>query len=162
MKPTPERFPGNAPLPACVGPFSILGAIGPMARTIRDVALLFQVLSGQDPIDPISPLSLIEGFPNRGEKLPIGYFEDDGLLPVTPETRQAVQAAAQALQKQGFDVRPFRPNGLEQARKLWWTFFVRCGGMFVDGLVRGHESELSPVLRGFLRIAHADPPLTGR
>ena len=92
--------------------------------------------------------------------LRMGYFEDDGLIPVTPETRQAVQAAVRALQKQGFDVRPFRPKGLEQARKLWWTFFVRCGAMFVDSLVKGHESDLSPMLRGFLQIAHAEPPLT--
>ncbi len=32
--------------------------------------------------------------------------------------------------------------------------------MFVDSLVKGHESDLSPVLRGFLEIAHAEPPLT--
>ena len=51
LKPTPGRIPGRGHLPPCVGPFSILGAIGPMARTIDDVALLFQVLSGYDPLD---------------------------------------------------------------------------------------------------------------
>jgi Asp-tRNA(Asn)/Glu-tRNA(Gln) amidotransferase A subunit family amidase len=55
LKPTPGRIPGRGHLPPCVGPFSILGAIGPMARTIGDVALLFQVLSGHDPLDPMSP-----------------------------------------------------------------------------------------------------------
>ena len=161
LKPTPGRFPGNGHLPGCVGPFSILGAIGPMARTVGDVALLFKVLSGQDPVDPVSPpilhreMSLADA-----KRLHVGYFEDDGLTPVTPETRQAVLDAVQALQKQGFDVRPFRPNGLEQARKLWWTFFVRCGAMFVDSLVKGHELDLSATLRGFLEIAHAEPPLT--
>ncbi len=40
LKPTPGRIPGRGHLPPCVGPFSILGAIGPMARTIADVALL--------------------------------------------------------------------------------------------------------------------------
>jgi Asp-tRNA(Asn)/Glu-tRNA(Gln) amidotransferase A subunit family amidase len=161
LKPTPGRFPGNGHIPGCVGPFSILGAIGPMARTIDDVALLFDVLSGQDPVDPVSPpiphrqISLADA-----TRLRIGYFEDDGLTPVTPETRQAVQDAARALQKQGFDVRPFRPNGLEQARKLWWTFFVRCGAMFFEPSVRGQEELLSPIFREFLEIAHAEPPLT--
>ena len=42
LKPTPGRIPGRGHLPPCVGPFSILGAIGPMARTIGDVALLFR------------------------------------------------------------------------------------------------------------------------
>ena len=42
LKPTPGRIPVRGHLPPCVGPFSILGAIGPMARTIDDVALLFE------------------------------------------------------------------------------------------------------------------------
>jgi len=79
---------------------------------------------------------------------------------VTPETRQAIQDAARVLRKQGFDVRPFRPNGLEQARKLWELFFVRCGAMFEEPLVRGHEESLSPVFRDFLARAHSAPPLT--
>jgi len=54
LKPTPGRIPGRGHLPPCVGPFSILGAIGPMARTAADVALLFRTLSGHDPLDPVS------------------------------------------------------------------------------------------------------------
>jgi len=34
LKPTPGRIPGDGHLPPCVGPFSFLGAIGPMARAI--------------------------------------------------------------------------------------------------------------------------------
>ncbi|HZD33156.1 MAG TPA: amidase, partial [Candidatus Angelobacter sp.] len=32
LKPTPGRVPGMGHLPPCIGPFSFLGAIGPMAR----------------------------------------------------------------------------------------------------------------------------------
>jgi Asp-tRNA(Asn)/Glu-tRNA(Gln) amidotransferase A subunit family amidase len=161
LKPTPGRIPGEGHMPPCVGPFSFLGAIGPMARTIADVALLFHVLSGQDPVDPVSPpIALRTPSLDEIKRLRIGYFEDDGLTPVTPETRQAVQDAAQALRKQGFDVRPFRPKGLEQARKLWETFFVRCGALFEELLVRGHEDQLSPVFQDFLARAHAASPLT--
>jgi amidase len=94
------------------------------------------------------------------KRIRIGYFEDDGLTPVTLETRQAVQDAVRVLQAHGFDVRPFRPNGLEQARKLWWTFFVRCGAMFFEPTIRGREELLSPIFREFLQIADAEPPLT--
>jgi Asp-tRNA(Asn)/Glu-tRNA(Gln) amidotransferase A subunit family amidase len=161
LKPTPGRIPGDGHLPACVGPFSFLGAIGPMARTIDDVALMFHALSGQDPVDPSSPpVVLRKPDLDQLKGLTIGYFEDDGLVPVTPETRKAVQDAAQALRKQGFDVRPFRPKGLEQARKLWELFFVRCGAMFEEPLMRGHEDKLSPVFRDFLARAHAFPALT--
>lgn len=161
LKPTPGRIPGEGHLPACIGPFSFLGTIGPMARTIDDVALLFHALAGQDAVDPISPpIQLRKPELDEVKRFPIGYFEDDGLVPVTPETRQAVQAAAHVLRTQGFDVRPFRPNGLEQARKLWELFFVRCGAMFEEPLVRGHEDKLSPVFRDFLARAHAAPSLT--
>jgi amidase len=161
LKPTPGRIPSDGHLPPCIGPFSSLGAIGPMARTIDDVALLFHALSGQDPVDPSSPpIALRKPSLDDLKQLAIGYFEDDGLVPVTTETRQAVRAAADALRKQGFDVRPFQPNGLEQARKLWELFFVRCGAMFEEPLVRGHEHKLSPVFRDFLARAHAAPQLT--
>ncbi len=155
LKPTPGRIPGYGHLPPCIGPFSFLGAIGPMARTIDDVTLLFQVLSGQDSVDPVSPpIRLHMPTLDDVKRLPVGFFQDDGLTPVTPETRRAIQDAAEALRKAGFDVRPFRPQGLESARKLWELFFLRCGAMFEEPLVRGHEAELSPVFRDFLARAH--------
>ncbi len=151
LKPTPGRIPGAGHLPPCVGPFSILGAIGPMARTMQDVALLFEVLSGQDVNDPVSPPVVLRKT-SEGDlkRIPIGYFEDDGIIPVTPATRQAVHDAVRMLQGQGFDVRPFRPKGLEQARKLWWTFFVQCGAMFFAPAIHGHEEKLSPIFREYL------------
>ena len=161
LKPTPGRIPSEGHLPPCIGPFSFMGAIGPMARTIADVALLFQALAGQDAVDPSSP-PVVMRQPSLEDirRMPVGYFEDDGLVPVTPETRQAIQAAAQALREAGFDVRPFRPQGLEPARKLWELFFLRCGAMFEEPLVRGHEDQLSPVFRDFLARAHAAGPLS--
>ena len=161
LKPTPGRIPSDGHLPPCIGPFSFLGAIGPMARTIDDVTLLFDALSGQDPVDPSSPpIPLRDPSLDDVKRMPIGYFEDDGLIPVTPETRKAIQDAASALRNAGFDVRPFRPQALEQARKLWELFFLRCGAMFEEPLVRGHEDKLSPVFRDFLARAHAAGPLT--
>ena len=161
LKPTPGRVPGIGHLPPCVGPFSTLGAIGPMARTMDDVTLLFRVLSGQDPSDPVSPpMALRTPSPDELRGNPIGYFEDDGMVPVTPETRAAVNAAAQALRDAGFRVEPFRPRTLEQLRKLWWTFFVQCGAMFYEPEIRGRRERLSPIFNEFLGIAEASGALT--
>ena len=161
LKPTPGRIPGRGHLPPCVGPFSTLGAIGPMARNLGDVALIFRTLSGQDPHDPVSPpIALRE--PNLDELRTntIGFFEDDGLVPVTPETRAAVQAAAAALRDAGFRVEPFRPRTLELLRKLWWKFFVQCGAMFYEPDIRDRREQLSPIFSEFLGFAEAVPPLT--
>jgi amidase len=161
LKPTPGRIPGRGHLPPCVGPFAILGAIGPMARTIADVRLMFETLSGQDPDDPASPpVALRKPDLDEVRTHTIGYFEDDGLVPVTAETRAAVQAAAQVLREAGFRVMPFRPRMLEQLRKLWWTFFVQCGAMFYEPAIRGKQSQLSPIFREFLGFAEAAGPLS--
>jgi len=161
LKPTPGRIPGRGHLPPCVGPFSTLGAIGPMARTMKDVTLMFRALSGQDPDDPASPpVALRELSLDELRAGAIGFFEEDGLAPVTPETRAAVQAAAAALRDAGFRVEPFRPRSLEPLRELWWKLFVQCGAMFYAPEIRGRRHELSPIFSEFLSFSDAVPPLT--
>jgi Asp-tRNA(Asn)/Glu-tRNA(Gln) amidotransferase A subunit family amidase len=163
LKPTPGRIPGRGHLPPCVGPFSTLGAIGPMARTMADISLLFRTLSGQDKHDPASsPIALREPKLNELRAQRIGYFEDDGLTPVTPETRMSVQAAAAALREAGFRVEPFRPRTLELLRQLWSKFFVQCGAMFYAPAIRGREHQLSPIFSEFLGFSEALPPLTAQ
>jgi Asp-tRNA(Asn)/Glu-tRNA(Gln) amidotransferase A subunit family amidase len=160
MKPTPGRIPTAGHLPDNTGPFALLGTVGPMARTMADVTLLFRVLSGALDIDPIAaPVPFRPISTEALKKSRIGYFEDDGLVPVTAETRQAVRDAVHSLRRHGFHVEPFRPQSLERARKLWYTFFVRCGAMLLEPLARGRESDLSPTFLDFLSIAHTQPPL---
>ncbi|WP_348264730.1 amidase [Telmatobacter sp. DSM 110680] len=161
LKPTPGRIPGRGHLPPCVGPFSTLGAIGPMARTIGDVELLFRTLSGQDDADPAStPVTLRELSESELQKNRVGFFEDDGLTPVTAETRAAVRKAAAALRDAGFCVEPFLPRTLERLRNLWWTFFVQCGAMFYEPEVCGGREKLSPIFSEFLEIAERTGPLS--
>jgi amidase len=161
LKPTPGRIPGRGHLPPCVGPFSILGAIGPMARTMGDVSLLFHTLAGYDALDPISsPSAPRELSLGELQANPIGFFEDDELAPVTAETRAAVHAAAETLRAAGFRVEPFRPGTLEPLRKLWWKFFVQCGAMFYEPEIFGKRYQLGPLFEEFLSIAEASGKLT--
>ena len=161
LKPTAGRVPSAGHLPPCTGPFSILGAIGPMARTIADVDLLFRTVAGRDCIDPAAaPVGMRKISIAEAKRVPIGWFEDDELTSVSTETRRAVRDAAAALERQGFQIRPFRPSSLEAARRLWHIFFVQCGAMFYAPTISGRRKELSPTFRNFLEIAEAQPPLT--
>jgi Asp-tRNA(Asn)/Glu-tRNA(Gln) amidotransferase A subunit family amidase len=161
MKPTPGRIPTAGHLPDNVGPFSLLGTVGPIARTMADVTLLFRVLAGALDIDPVAaPVPYRSPTPEALKNIRIGYFEDDGLVPVTAETRQGVQDAVHSLRRHGFHVEAFRPPSLERARELWYTFFVHCGAMLLEPLGRGRESELSPIFLDFLSAAHTHVPLT--
>jgi amidase len=159
LKPTPGRIPGTGHQPACLGPFSLLGVVGPMARTVADVAALFKVVAGWDDSDPMAaPVPLAEG-PSPLNEIPIGYFDDDERTPVTSETRLAVIRAARAAASAGYLVEPFRPEGLERARELWDIFFCEIALLWLKEPLKGLEVEL-PILKEFL--AHgARSPLTG-
>jgi amidase len=122
---------------------------------------MFRTLAGQDAEDPVSPPQVLRTHTiNELRSHKVGFFEDDGLVPVTAETRAAVQSAAQALRDAGFRVEPFRPRTLEQLRKLWSTFFVQCGAMFYEPAIRGRREQLSPIFREFLGFAEDAGPLT--
>jgi Asp-tRNA(Asn)/Glu-tRNA(Gln) amidotransferase A subunit family amidase len=162
LKPTPGRIPATGHYPISVGPFALLGVVGPMARTVHDLELMLEVMTGADDGDVSSaPVPFRQAHAEDLKRnIRIGFFEDDGLAPVTPETRDSVRRAAKGLLDRGFRVEPFRPEGLEEARQLWWTFFVRTGGRVINPLFDGRRSELSPILKEFLdEIAGAEPPL---
>src|ERR1022692_3445116 len=162
LKPTPGRIPATGHFPASGGPFALIGVVGPMARTVADVKVMFEVMQGPDDGDTCAaPVRLRWPSDDEVRKLRIGYFEDDGRTPVTAETRAAVRTAAEALRSAGFQVERFQPEGLEEARQLWWKFFVTVGGMLIRPMFHGREHDLSPVLKQFLQWSAAEPPLTG-
>jgi Asp-tRNA(Asn)/Glu-tRNA(Gln) amidotransferase A subunit family amidase len=51
---------------------------------------------------------------------------------------------------------------LEEARQLWWKYFVVSGGMLLGPMFKGRESDLSPILKQFLEWSLALPAHTGR
>ncbi len=177
LKPTPGRVPATGHFPPCGGPFALTGVVGPMARTIDDVQLLLEVMAGADIGDPnghpvaleqpsafgLQPSPLDElGAPRalpRGG-LRVGYFEDDGIIPVDGDTRRAIRQAVRWLEDAGVAVEPFRPDGLEEARVLWWDIFGRASRLLLEPLVAGREAEVHPNLLEFLDWTRRDPPLT--
>jgi Asp-tRNA(Asn)/Glu-tRNA(Gln) amidotransferase A subunit family amidase len=162
LKPTPGRIPATGHFPVSAGPFALIGVVGPMARTIADLKILFEVLQGPDVGDTCAaPVPLRWPGDEEVRNLKIGYFEDDGRTPVTPETRAAVCTAAEALRRAGFQVQRFLPEGLEAARQLWWKYFVVAGGMCLRPMFKNQEADLSPILKQFLEWSASEPAHTG-
>jgi Asp-tRNA(Asn)/Glu-tRNA(Gln) amidotransferase A subunit family amidase len=162
LKPTPGRIPSTGHFPKSGGPFALLGVVGPMARTVGDLRILFEAMAGADDGDPCAAPVALRQIPERElMKIAIVFFEDDGRTPVTTATRAAVNRAASALSSCGFRVDRFRPDGLEQARQLWWELFGTAGGMILDPMLRGHEDELSPILREFCSWTAGKPVHSG-
>lgn len=162
LKPTPGRIPSTGHFPHSAGPFAQLGVVGPMARTVRDVERIFEVVAGPDPGDPCAarvPLRQWSG--DEVRNLRVGCFFGHDLAPVTPETAAAVCTAANALRDDGFDVVEWQPENLDRAWKLWWNLFGRAGQMSFSPMLEGREADLSPILREFRAWATEDEPPSG-
>ena len=160
LKPTPGQIPSTGHYPAGNSAFGWLGVVGPMARTIGDLKILFEVLRGPDAGDALtSPVQTFEFEKSSKKELRIGILEGDALGTVSPETQLAVRQAAQVLAYQGFNLEPFRLSNLECVLELWWFFFGTVIGELFRGEIRDREDQLSAIFCDYLQAAC--PPLAG-
>src|SRR5882724_8675352 len=160
LKPTPGRIPSTGHYPAGNSAFGWLGVVGPMARTVGDLIILFDVLHGPDASDALpSPVQVFETATSAPGKLRIGILEGDGLGSVTPETQLAVRRAAQLLAYQGFILEPFRLNNLERVLELWWFFFGTVISELFQAEIRGREASLTPQFCDYLKAARSFSPV---
>ena len=147
LKPTPGRIPATGHWPESLGPFALLGVVGPMARTVADVELIFRVVSGFDFGDAMaSSIPVREYDDEQMRAITVGYFEEYPGVPVTTETRAAVRKAATALHDAGICVEPFCSDVLRVAREHWWTLFVRLAAEMLMPEFAGREAETSTIL----------------
>jgi len=94
-----------------------------MARTIKDVACCFVRSVGRTQTIRRSADCVARAEPDELRTNRIGFFEDDGLVPVHPETRAAVQAAAAALSDAAF--------AWSRSGHVLWSNCGNCGGSFL-------------------------------
>lgn len=161
LKPTPGRIPATGHFPPGAGAFSWIGVVGPMARTVADVRLLFEVMAGPDAGDALSaPVPVRKVCEDDLRGMRIGILESDVLGVATGETRTAVDRAARSLSECGFIVEPFCLNGLDRALELWWFFFGPVIGNLFQQSIAGQEDQISPMLREYLSHANSGNPIT--
>ena len=158
LKTTPGRIATTGHFPPGAGAFGWIGVVGPMARTVADLGILFQVMAGPDGGDALSapvPVRRVEAQELQG--LRIGILESGALGRATPETLSSIRKAAQLLCDLNFRVEPLNLEKLDRALELWWFFFGPVIGHLIHESVKGQEALLSPMLREFLEIATAEP-----
>ena len=164
LKPTPGRIPSYGHYPADNSAFGWLGVVGPMARTVSDLKVLFGVLRGPDAGDALTiPVPASDHTSLRSKNVRIGILEGAGLGAITPETQLAVRQAAQLLAYQGFILEPFRLNNLERVLELWWFFFGTVISELFQAEIRSREASLTPRFCDYLKAARPaspEPPMT--
>ncbi|WP_423199146.1 MULTISPECIES: amidase [unclassified Cupriavidus] len=121
--------------------------VGPMARSVRDIALAYSLLAGPDGADgfSVSPLSLDAGVgANPARPLRVGWLVEPGFGLVDADVAATVEAAAEALQDAGVLVEPVRVPVLEQINALdvlWKLQAMETKPVFRQATA-GHEDKI--------------------
>ncbi|WP_232375365.1 amidase [Mycolicibacterium baixiangningiae] len=95
--------------------------VGPMARTVRDIALTYSLLAGPDGADgfSVTPREFDSGVGSAPDRpLRVGWLVDSGLGPVETEVAATVRAAAHALADTGVHVEEVTIPALERDNPL--------------------------------------------
>jgi aspartyl-tRNA(Asn)/glutamyl-tRNA(Gln) amidotransferase subunit A len=159
----PAAFTGVAALKATHGRIPYTGHyprvtshwwhVGPMARTIRDVALGYSILKGPDGLDGYAIHARdaqADGGGLAGQPIRVGWVSDAAFAPVDPEITAAVAAAAAQLADLGCAVEevalPFLGNPFGTLATLVYGEIVPS----IKALAAGRESELHAVGAGIV------------
>lgn len=101
LKPTEQRVPLTGLIPGLPGPrpVRIMSCIGPMARIVEDLALLYSIIAGPDGRDTeVQPVPVVEVPQLALKNLKIAFAPTFPGFPVAADIRDAINALAQQLQ----------------------------------------------------------------
>jgi aspartyl-tRNA(Asn)/glutamyl-tRNA(Gln) amidotransferase subunit A len=159
----PAAFTGVAALKATHGRIPYTGHyprvtshwwhVGPMARTIRDVALGYSILKGPDGIDGYAihaREAQADGGGLAGQPIRVGWVSDAAFAPVDPEITAAVVAAAGQLADLGCAVEEVTLPFLGDPFGTLATLVYGEIAPSIKALASGRESELHAIGAGIV------------
>src|SRR5256714_3286531 len=140
LKTTTGRIPIDGHVPEVIGPMALGACMGPMARSVEDLALLYRVMAAPTKSDR-------EHYDRRGA---VAFYVHDGVAPVTEETETALRAAVEKLIDAGYDVREERPPAVTDGPRLWVELFSRVSAEQLRDFYRGREDEAGPLVASII------------
>lgn len=157
IRPTTGRIPRTGHAVPFGGLVDSLTQVGPLARTVADVALALESIAGPDGVDPyVVPVPLGNYRQVALPGLRVGFFTDNGLAAPTAETVAAVERTAAALADAGCAVEETALPGVEQSRDLLRGLLNATGRAWERLALERAGTGLDETSMGFV---HTDQPL---
>jgi Asp-tRNA(Asn)/Glu-tRNA(Gln) amidotransferase A subunit family amidase len=133
---------------------------GPLSRTVRDGALMLDVIAGPDPRDifvaPGPDVAYLPSCDGGIAGLRVAWSPDLGYACVDPDVREITARAARRYAELGADVAEANP-GWPDPYELFHTLFYSLVGGSVDELLPEWEGQIDP---GLVRIRDAGRRVT--
>jgi fatty acid amide hydrolase len=130
LKPTANRLTRRASFDAVAwaGADAIVAQGGPLARSVADLAVAFEVLAIPDDEDPsIPPVPVRDPAAVDVSGLRIGWFDSDGLFEPAPAVRRAVHEARAHLETAGAATVEITPPDVQAAVGLYFGILSADG-----------------------------------
>ena len=120
IKPTTGRVPRTGHAIPFGGLTDNVTQVGPLARTVDDLAYILKIIAGPDGRDfTIAPVPLGNHHEVELSGLRCAYFVDNGIHRPIPEIAQAVHDAAETLRAAGVTVEEVRPPAVPETFDLF-------------------------------------------
>jgi amidase len=159
LKPTYGRVPLHGVFPLAPS----LDHVGPMVRSVRDAALLLEVLAGFDARDPTSRREPPERYSAeldagvRGVRIGIdARYVSEG---VDACVRDAVLAGAAVLAQQGAALVEMRLPSVEELTRAWILICATEVALVHEALYPARAAEYGPALSGLIDLGRRLPAL---
>jgi aspartyl-tRNA(Asn)/glutamyl-tRNA(Gln) amidotransferase subunit A len=135
--------------------------VGPMARTVRDCALLLQAMAGRDPLDatasPQPVPDYLAGLGGSVVGLRVGVPENFFFQGIHPDMEAAVRQAAGVIAQLGAHVSDIRLPDPQPMNDVC-NIVSRCEGSTIHArLLRERPHEVQPVVRARLELGLQTP-----
>lgn len=162
IKSTAHRLPwGDNPREFDEWQEAIVPQMGPLARTVTDVALSYRILATPDTVLPpepfVPPLPVADPAGVTVSTIVVGVCDDDGGMRPSPAVRRAVREAADALTDAGARVVAWTPPPAEQVYDLYATLLGGDGFRHLRRAIG--DDPLSPVTRLLTAAGHVPRPV---
>ena len=152
LRPSPGRVP-TWPAEVAWSPFSVEG---PMARTVRDVALLLSAMAGPDPRSPIAIREPGECFRTPLERsfrgVRVAWSRDLGGLPIDPRVTAVLEGQRATFQLLGCQVEEGEPELADAGEifQVWraWLFAAKWGSLLPEHRHRMKDTVIWNIEQG--------------
>ncbi|MEM7336261.1 MAG: amidase family protein, partial [Chloroflexota bacterium] len=129
LRPSPGRVPT---WPKSLG-WGTLGVVGPMARTVEDIALMLQAIAGPDPREPIAIQQSGGIFAQPLERdfrgVKVAWSRDLGYFPVDSRVTAVLESQRATFSDLGCDIEETQPDftDADETFKAWRAYSFESG-----------------------------------